>query len=182
MFRPLEHSASHDEIIEQLNALIVFDDLSLLGRISSLANASALLTYYLTDINWLGFYLLDDHSEPQRLVLGPFQGAPACVSISHGKGVCGTAWAENRTMVVPDVQQFPGHIACDAASRSEVVVPLVTISGVVGVLDIDSPLLDRFSAEDVALFERVARTVSAIFRKDNERSTRGESLLGEVFS
>ena len=162
----MEHSGecvSHDEIIEQLSALIAPDDSSPSGRIASLANASALLTYYLTEINWLGFYLLDDRLDPQRLVLGPFQGAPACVSIPHGKGVCGTAWAENRIMVVPDVHQFPGHIACDAASRSEVVIPLVATSGFVGVLDVDSPLPDRFTAEDVSLLERSAQIVSTIF-------------------
>lgn len=158
-----EFRISHDEIIEQLDALIVSNDRSPLGPISSLANASALLALHLTDINWIGFYLVDDTSGEHRLVLGPFQGAPACVTIPYGKGVCGTAWSEKRTKVVPDVHRFPGHIACDAASRSEVVVPLVSPSGVVGVLDVDSPSLDRFSSEDVSLLERAARSISAIF-------------------
>ncbi|MDG0790660.1 GAF domain-containing protein [Cohnella ginsengisoli] len=122
-------------------------------RIANLANASALLRGYLADINWVGFYLLDGDSG--GLALGPFQGLPACVRIPMGKGVCGTSAARRETLRVPDVHAFPGHIACDAASRSEIVVPLFDAAGeLIGVLDIDSPLPDRFSEDDQRLLER----------------------------
>ncbi|MBE5996637.1 MAG: GAF domain-containing protein [Lachnospiraceae bacterium] len=112
-----------------------------------LSNAAALLYEALPDINWAGFYLVDRGS----LVLGPFQGKTACIRIDRGKGVCGTAWEEDRVLVVPDVHAFPGHIACDSASRSEIVLPLHALSAgspVFGVLDIDSPVPGRFSEED----------------------------------
>jgi len=113
--------------------------------LANLANTSALLFSELKDINWVGFYLC----EGSELVLGPFQGKPACVRIPLGKGVCGTAAQSRRTIVVPNVHEFPGHIACDAASQSEVVVPVITSDGVLrGVLDVDSPLLGRFTDED----------------------------------
>lgn len=112
--------------------------------IANLANISALLYTILDDINWVGFYLL----EKEKLILGPFQGNPACIEIPLGKGVCGTAAAENRTQLVPDVHQFPGHIACDSASRSEIVIPIHKDGKVFGVLDIDSPSLSRFTEED----------------------------------
>ncbi|MCC4264244.1 GAF domain-containing protein [Oceanimonas baumannii] len=116
-------------------------------RIAKLANLSALLNLALEDINWVGFYL-DDGRE---LVLGPFQGKPACVRIPRGKGVCGTAAATGQVQRVADVHAFAGHIACDAASNSEIVLPLTDDSGHVwGVLDIDSPILNRFDAEDEA--------------------------------
>src|SRR5213075_188078 len=102
--------------------------------------------------NWAGFYWMKDGG----LVLGPFQGKPACVRIAIGKGVCGTAAHDRKTLVVPDVHEFPGHIACDAASRSEVVVPLVAAGSVVGVLDLDSPVPRRFDAEDARGLETVA--------------------------
>ena len=111
-----------------------------------LSNVSALLWDALPDLNWAGFYLMRDG----RLVLGPFQGKVACIHIAVGKGVCGTAVAEDRVQRVPDVHRFPGHIACDSASNSEIVLPLHRNGQVVGVLDIDSPLLDRFSPEDEA--------------------------------
>ena len=110
-------------------------------KISNLANASALLWDSLTTLNWAGFYLL----EGDRLILGPFQGKPACIEIPIGKGVCGTAALRRETILVPDVHAFPGHIACDSASNSEIVVPLMKNGEVLGVLDIDSPLLDRKS-------------------------------------
>ena len=113
-------------------------------KIANLANASALLWQELPNLNWAGFYLL----EGDTLILGPFQGKPACIEIPVGKGVCGTAVMENRTLVVPDVHQFPGHIACDCASNSEIVVPIYKNGEIIGVLDIDSPLFDRFSEED----------------------------------
>ena len=112
--------------------------------IANLANASALLYDAMEDINWAGFYLL----QGDKLVLGPFQGKPACIEIPPGKGVCGTAAAEKKTQLVRDVHQFPGHIACDCASNSEIVVPIFAGGEVAAVLDIDSPLPGRFSEED----------------------------------
>lgn len=112
--------------------------------ISNLANAAALLFNTLSDINWSGFYLMHQG----ELVLGPFQGKVACVRIPVGKGVCGTAVAENKTQLVPDVHKFPGHIACDSASNSEIVIPIRIDGEVIGVLDIDSPVFDRFGEDD----------------------------------
>lgn len=113
--------------------------------IANLSNVSALLNMELTDINWVGFYLLKD----DKLILGPFQGKPACVTISVGKGVCGTAVSTDSLQLVKDVHAFPGHIACDSASNSEIVLPLHDKSGkVAAVLDIDSPTLGRFSEAD----------------------------------
>ena len=113
--------------------------------IANLSNVSALLNTELTDINWVGFYLLKD----DKLILGPFQGKPACVTIPVGKGVCGTAVSTDSLQLVKDVHEFPGHIACDSASNSEIVLPLHDKSGkVVAVLDIDSPTLGRFSEAD----------------------------------
>ena len=109
-----------------------------------MANASALLFDALSDINWAGFYLVKDES----LLLGPFQGKVACVRIDKGKGVCGTAWEKDEVQVVPDVHAFPGHIACDSASKSEIVIPIHQGGEVIAVLDIDSPSLNRFSEED----------------------------------
>ena len=112
--------------------------------VPNLANLSALLWQSLPDINWAGFYLAIEG----ELLLGPFQGKPACVRIPWGKGVCGTAAQRGETLLVPDVHAFPGHIACDSASRSEIVVPLLAEGRVVGVLDIDSPAPGRFTEED----------------------------------
>lgn len=124
-------------------------------KIANLANASALLWQELPNINWAGFYLLED----KTLILGPFQGKPACIAIPVGKGVCGTAVAEKRTLVVADVHQFPGHIACDCASNSEIVVPICKNGEVIGVLDIDSPQFDRFSEEDRLGLEAFVKTL-----------------------
>ena len=122
-------------------------------RVANLANASALLYNTLDRINWAGFYLIED----KKLILGPFQGKPACIEIPIGKGVCGSAVAEARTLVVPDVHSFPGHIACDGASNSEIVIPLKNGSGeIIGVLDIDSPVFDRFSENDRVYLEEFA--------------------------
>ena len=112
--------------------------------LASSANAAALLYLQLPDINWAGFYLYKEG----ELVLGPFQGKPACVHIALGKGVCGTAAKERTIQVVKDVHDFPGHIACDAASRSEIVVPIVENERLIGVLDVDSPKIGRFDSED----------------------------------
>lgn len=114
------------------------------NNITNLANAAALLWYSLDDINWAGFYILEN----DLLLLAPFQGKPACVKIQLGKGVCGTAAKEKRTLRVDDVHAFKGHIACDGASKSEIVIPVFVNSRLYGVLDIDSPLLSRFDSED----------------------------------
>jgi L-methionine (R)-S-oxide reductase len=121
-------------------------------RIANAANLAALLFMELPDINWAGFYFL----KGDELVLGPFQGKPACVSIPMGKGVCGTAAQSLETQRVADVHNFPGHIACDAASRSELVVPLALNGQLIGVLDIDSPFPARFDASDQGLVEELA--------------------------
>ncbi len=121
--------------------------------IANAANFSALLALQLPDTNWLGFYFL----QGEELVLGPFQGKPACVRIPVTKGVCGAAVVAKKTQLVADVHAFPGHIACDLQSRSELVVPLLSDNVVIGVLDIDSPLLDRFSADDVQYVEALVR-------------------------
>lgn len=111
-----------------------------------MANVSALLFHDMDDVNWAGFYLVKE----EALILGPFQGNVACVRIDRGRGVCGTAWAEDRVQLVPDVHAFPGHIACDSASRSEIVVPMHRNGEVFAVLDIDSPIPARFTEEDKA--------------------------------
>ena len=120
---------------------------------TNLANASALLNEMLEDINWVGFYTIKEG----RLVLGPFQGKVACTIIPIGKGVCGTAVAEDKIQLVPDVHKFPGHIACDSASNSEIVIPMHRKGAVFGVLDIDSPLFGRFTEEDRAGLEEFVR-------------------------
>ena len=126
--------------------------------LASAANFVALLYDALEDVNWLGIYVL----RGDELVLGPFQGKPACVHIDVGSGVCGTAAASLQTQRVPDVHAFPGHIVCDAASRSEIVVPLIVDGSLVGVLDIDSPTPDRFSKEDQAGIEQLCATYCAL--------------------
>ena len=125
---------------------------------ANLANASALLWQHLPDINWAGFYKMEDG----KLVLGPFQGKPACIVIPVGRGVCGTAVSENQTQLVYDVHQFPGHIACDSASNSEIVVPIRVKGDIWGVLDIDSPTIGRFSEADRAGLEEFVRILEAI--------------------
>lgn len=122
---------------------------------ANLANASALLWMQMDQINWAGFYIW----RKDQLVLGPFQGKPACVRIAYGKGVCGAAVAEKATQLVPDVHLFPGHIACDAASRSEIVVPIIVNGQVKGVLDIDSPLPARFDETDQNGLEQFVQTL-----------------------
>lgn len=124
--------------------------------IANMANLSALLWQYLPDLNWAGFYRMIDG----ELVLGPFQGKAACIRIPLGKGVCGTAAASRETQCVADVHAFPGHIACDAASRSEVVVPVIVAGGVIAVLDLDSPLPARFDSEDVAGLEALIARIA----------------------
>lgn len=130
----------YEQLSKQLDALLEGEN----NLIANLSNASALLNTFLKEINWVGFYLMNEG----ELVLGPFQGLPACVRIPVGRGVCGTTVAKEKTMVVDDVHAFPGHIACDAASKSEIVIPLIKNGVVIGVLDIDSPVEARFTAED----------------------------------
>ncbi|KFN48845.1 diguanylate cyclase [Arenimonas malthae CC-JY-1] len=121
-------------------------------RVANAANLSSLVFHALPDLNWVGFYFFDG----KELVVGPFQGHPACVRIALGRGVCGTAAQTRETQRVPDVDAFPGHIPCDSASRSELVVPLYAGERLVGVFDLDSPRLDRFDADDQAGLEAIA--------------------------
>lgn len=134
---------------EQLSALIQ----GVPHRIANLANAAALLYHTMDGLNWAGFYLM----KSGVLVLGPFQGKSACIEIPVGRGVCGTAVEENRTQLVDDVHQFPGHIACDSASNSEIVIPIHAGGQVIGVLDLDSPYVGRFTEEDSAGLEEFVR-------------------------
>ncbi|MFJ7665623.1 GAF domain-containing protein [Lysinibacillus sp. NPDC097195] len=155
MFTQINYEGSivdqYKSVAKQLDALLTGES----DRIANLSNASALLNQFLPNINWVGFYLL----QQDELVLGPFQGLPACVRIPVGRGVCGTAVSQKETLVVKDVHAFPGHIACDAASQSEIVIPLVQQNQVIGVLDIDSPMKDRFSAEDQVGLEHFVQTL-----------------------
>ena len=139
-----------DLVTKQLKALLDGEP----NQIANLSNASALLGQFLDRINWVGFYLYEEESN--QLVLGPFQGLPACVRIPLGRGVCGTSASERKTLVIEDVHQFPGHIACDAASQSEIVIPLVKGDKLIGVLDIDSPEKSRFDQEDQKYLEAFA--------------------------
>ncbi len=126
--------------------------------IANLSNAAALLWYGMEKINWAGFYL----AEGEKLVLGPFQGKHACILIPFGKGVCGTAAVKGETILVPDVHEFPGHIACDSASESEIVIPLRKNGELFGVLDIDSPVKERFDTEDQKGLEAFAALIEAV--------------------
>lgn len=146
-------AALYDALDAQLQVIMAGER----DLIANAANCAALLYHTLPDVNWAGFYFL----RGDELVVGPFQGKPACVRIAVGKGVCGTAAATRTTQVVADVNAFPGHIACDAASRSEIVVPLIAGDELIGVLDIDSPVPARFGDVDRAGLERLARTFVA---------------------
>ncbi len=150
--------ALYRELLGALDALTADEA----DGIANMANAAALIAQYLPDLNWSGFYRLVDG----ELVLGPFQGKAACIRIPLGKGVCGTAAAERRTQLVADVHAFPGHIACDAASRSELVVPIVRDAALLGVLDLDSPSPSRFDEDDArgceALMELLARRLQDV--------------------
>jgi len=146
----LSKTEHYAELVTQARALLGDER----DRIANAANFSALLYHSLPDLNWAGFYFYDG----SELVVGPFQGKPACVRIPIGKGVCGTAAHTRQTQVVPDVHAFPGHIACDAASRSEIVVPLIAANGsLVGVWDVDSPVAGRFDEEDARGMEALCR-------------------------
>jgi L-methionine (R)-S-oxide reductase len=139
----------YGDLLSQVASLIAGEP----DVIANAANTAALLYHAMPDVNWAGFYFLRDGDE---LVLGPFQGKPACIRIPVGRGVCGTAVERRQTILVEDVHAFPGHIACDAESRSELVVPLVRDGRIIGVLDIDSPIAARFDGDDQAGIEAVA--------------------------
>ena len=141
-------------LAEQIKALAEDEP----NYIPVLSNASAIIYDAMDDLNWAGFYLMNKGS----LLLGPFQGKVACIRIALGKGVCGTAAGNDETLVVPNVHEFPGHIACDCASNSEIVVPIHKDGKVVGVLDIDSPSLDRFSEEDKLGLEKFAKALETV--------------------
>lgn len=151
---PTENTELYPLLLDQINALID----SRRHAISTLANAAALIYEALGDVNWAGFYLMHDGA----LLLGPFVGKVACVDIAVGRGVCGTAVAEDKTQLVPDVHEFPGHIACDAASASEIVVPLRRDGHIVGVLDIDCPEKNRFDQIDRAGLEAIAAVLGEL--------------------
>src|SRR3954451_5542373 len=146
---PAEKAEGYEDLANQLTSLLSGES----DPIANAANTAALLFHVLQDLNWAGFYFL----RGGELVLGPFQGKPACVRIPIGRGVCGTAVARVQSVLVNDVHEFPGHIACDARSRSELVVPLIRDGAATGVIDLDSPQLSRFDPVDQAGIERVAR-------------------------
>jgi GAF domain-containing protein len=145
----LPDNATYQELLQQAEALLTVTD----DAVANAANLSAFLFNVLEDVNWAGFYFL----KGEQLVVGPFQGKPACVLIPVGQGVCGAAAATGETQRIEDVHAFDGHIACDAASRSEIVLPLLKDGELLGVLDVDSPRLARFGAEDQAFLEAVAK-------------------------
>jgi len=149
--QPDEKAAWYAELGEQLDSLLTGEP----DRVATAANAAAAIYHAMDVLNWAGFYFL----RGGELVLGPFQGRPACVRIPLGKGVCGKAAVERRSVIVPDVSAFPGHIACDTASRSELVVPLLAAGDVLGVLDLDSRVPARFDEADRAGCERLAAIV-----------------------
>ena len=143
----MERNINYDMVCQQLTTLVE----GIPYEVANLANTSALLWQEMHDINWVGFYKMEDGA----LVLGPFQGKPACIRIPVGRGVCGTAVAEDQVQLVYDVHDFPGHIACDCASNSEIVLPIHVGGKIWGVLDIDSPFVGRFTEEDRAGLERI---------------------------
>ena len=146
--KDLDKTTKYELLLKQLKALVSDEN----DLIANMANISALLFTSLEDVNWAGFYFMDS---PTELVLGPFQGPIACTRIPRGVGVCGTAWAEKSTLVVANVDEFPGHIACDLRSNSEIVIPLIKDDRLIGVLDLDSSKLNRFSEEDKINLEKL---------------------------
>jgi len=160
MFEKKQYSGSTEQdyklVIRQLEALSDGET----DPTALLANASALLNQFLDGVNWVGFYI----TRGEELVLGPFQGLPACIRIPFGKGVCGTAAAQKETLLVDDVHAFPGHIACDSATNSEIVVPIVVNGSVYGVLDIDSPAYSRFSETDKVQLTAFIRTLETYLK------------------
>jgi L-methionine (R)-S-oxide reductase len=155
--RQLDKTSLYEELHRQASGLFHGER----DMIANMANLASLLFHYLPAINWSGFYLWN--ADAGELVLGPFHGKPACVRIALGRGVCGTAAEYRETVLVPNVELFPGHIACDAASRSEIVIPMVKKGVLIGVLDIDSPNLARFDQTDKAGLERLATMILESF-------------------
>jgi len=158
MFQSAESSLTskrelYDQLASQLSSLLAGER----NLIANAANFSALIFHSLPDLNWAGFYFAKDG----ELVLGPFQGQPACVRIKIGQGVCGAGAAKCETMIVPNVHEFPGHITCDSTSNSEIVIPLMKGGRLIGVLDLDSPSLSRFDEEDAAGLQRLVRILLA---------------------
>ena len=151
--READKAVLYGELARELDALLANET----NAVANAANAAAAIYHALPALNWAGFYFL----RGEEMIVGPFQGLPACVRIPLGRGVCGTAAVERRSIVVPDVTAFPGHIACDVASRSELVVPLLRGDRVIGVLDLDSPLLARFDDHDKSGCETLARIIAA---------------------
>jgi L-methionine (R)-S-oxide reductase len=147
---------NYNLLIKQLTSLLEAEP----NTIANFSNASALLNQFLDRINWVGFYLIEE----SELVLGPFQGLPACVRIPVGRGVCGTAAAQLETIRVEDVHQFPGHIACDAASQSEIVIPMIDNGKLIGVLDIDSPEKNRFDELDQKKLEEFVSALMTVYK------------------
>ncbi|WP_204182286.1 GAF domain-containing protein [Staphylococcus sp. GDY8P78P] len=148
----LEVSEKNYDLLQKQVSSLIEDESNM---IAILSNVSALLNDSLDQINWVGFYLVEDN----ELILGPFQGHPACVHIAIGKGVCGTAVAKDESQLVADVNAFPGHIACDANSKSEIVIPIHKDSNVIGVLDIDAPITNRFNNEDKQGLENIVAII-----------------------
>ena len=152
-----------DDVIDELRAMLAGEH----DPVANAANTAALIIQRVPRLNWAGFYFL----QGEALVVGPFQGLPACTRIPLGRGVCGTAAARGETIVVPDVHEFEGHIACDSASQSEIVVPFSIAGGLAGVLDIDSPELDRFGLEERRFFESVVEIYVAALRKEERKQS-----------
>ena len=152
----LSGPAFYAELEAQLAGLIAGEP----DAIANAANCAALIFHQVPDLNWAGFYYVE--AATGDLVVGPFQGKPACARIAPGKGVCGAAVERGTTILVPDVHAFPGHIACDGASQSELVVPVIRDEAVIAVIDLDSPELNRFDAEDAAGFEALAQAIAGV--------------------
>lgn len=144
---------TYDEILDQLKAMLDPG----FSLIANMANIASILFWAIEDLNWVGFYVVEN----EKLMLGPFHGKPACVAIELGTGVCGTAAELRQTLIVPNVDEFPGHIMCDVASRSEIVVPIIQNGNLIGILDADSPSLNRFQKEERELLEATVRILLA---------------------
>jgi GAF domain-containing protein len=159
-----DKAADYEALVRELQGLLAGES----DLVANAANATSLIYHALPNLNWCGVYLL----KQGELVVGPFQGKPACVRIALGKGVCGTAAAKRETVVVPDVHAFPGHIACDAASRSEIVIPLISRGELLGVLDLDSPNLARFDEADRRGLEQLADVLVTSLGASEQLSSR----------
>ena len=142
---------NYSELLEVFPSILIND-----YDITTLSNASAILNMYLEDINWVGFYLLKNN----QLILGPFQGKVACTNIKIGRGVCGTCIQDEKTILVPNVHEFKGHIACDSASNSEICIPIYANNKLYGLLDIDSPILNRFNEIDKINLEKICKMIN----------------------